>query len=1078
MRMACSAGSEAMPAMSELDMPTGLTGSAVRTPAMAILVFFSGCCALVYQIGWLRELRLVFGASTYASSVVLSIFMGGLGLGGLVLGRVADRHTRPLKLYALLELGIGASALFSPVLLALTRKVYLASGGVAMLGQPLSILVRVLLSCAVLGLPAFLMGGTLPAAVREVETAADVGRRKVALLYGVNTLGAVVGVMAATFFLLENLGTRATIVSAAILNIAVGVAALALQQRGAYSQAKRAGASAAGFPALCREVAGAAASVAPFFVLCAAAIAGFIFFLMEIVWYRMLSPLLGGTTYTFGLILAVALLGIGTGGLLYAFHKDRIHPTARLLALTCALEAFGVALAYGLGDRVAVLALFLRPAAGAGLAAYTAGWILVSAIVVFPAAFVSGYQFPLLLGLLGRGRRRVGSDTGAVYGWNTLGAVAGALAGGFGLLPVWGAVASWRLAVLLLGALCAGALALSLRTQGWGRDLALPIGALGVAIALLTADGPTAAWRHKPVGAGGVSLPGTTGIDIRNWLNASRFSVIWEKDGLESSVGITRSDGLAFVINGKVDGNVRGDAGTQVMGPLVGAILHPRPATSLVVGLGTGSSAGWLSAIPSMERVDVVELEPAVLEVARRSAPVNQAVLSNPKVRVISGDAREVLMTSRGRYDLIFSEPSNPYRAGIASLYTLEFYQSVAARLAPGGIFSQWVQAYSVSPETVALIAATLSSVFGDVEAWRTTPGDLLFVCAAGPKSYSLPALAQRVSEEPYRSAMFAGWGVAGLEGFLAGFLANDRYAKTVAQRLELEGLNTDDKTPVEFGFARALGTNAFSLTALRQEVRSFGADRPAVSDGEVDWSKVGLNRLVHLAWQSPAWVDQGEAAAEVVYRAYLAGDLDTVPQGWLRGWWKPSTLLETAMLAEALADRGDRRALPLLPGIAAVWPATADVIAARLLLRAGDPERAFDALRRAMAGFAADPWNPMPVMGRSLALGIEMATAHPQFAGMVFGLFETPFSVRLFDNDRMIALVGVAALLDCSFGERALAQIEPHVPFSDKLLHFRAECYAQRGNPLAKQAREDLAWYLEQRRRVPDHRKQPGRSR
>lgn len=1029
---------------------------------MAILVFFSGCCALIYQIGWLRELRLVFGASTYASAVVLAIFMGGLGLGGLVLGRVADRHSHPLRFYALLELGVAACAFLSPFLFAMTRKAYFATGGVALLGQPLAIVVRVLLSCAVLGLPTFLMGGTLPAAAREVETSADASRRKLALLYGVNTLGAVVGVMAATFFLLESLGTRLTIVSAALLNVAIGAVALTMQRRGASIDPESVDAFATGEPAVRKESAEEAPAVAPRFVFCAAALVGFVFFLMEIVWYRMLTPLLGGTTYTFGLILAVALLGIGAGGLLYALHKDRVRPTVRLFALTCALEALGVALAYGLGERIAVLALLLRPAGGAALPAYTVGWALVSAIVVFPAAFVSGYQFPLLIGLLGRGRRRVGCDTGAVYGWNTLGAIAGALVGGFGLLPTLGAVGSWRLVILLLGALCIGAMAVSLRTLGWGRGLGLPVGALGVAVALLAAEGPAAAWRHKPVGAGGVSLAGTTSVDIRNWLNESRFSVLWEKDGRESSVAITRSDGLAFVINGKVDGNVRWDAGTQVMGPLVGAILHPRPTTSLVIGLGTGSSAGWLGAIPSMERVDVVELEPAVLEVARRCAPVNRAILSNPKVRVIFGDAREVLMTSRERYDLIFSEPSNPYRAGIASLYTHEFYQSVAARLAPGGMFSQWVQAYSVDRVTVDLIAATLSAVFGDVEAWRTTPGDLLFVCSAGPKKYSLPALAQRVSEEPFRAGLFAGWGVAGLEGFLAGFFATDRFAKQTAHRLGRGGLNTDDRTPVEFGFARTLSTNAISLMELRKEVRSLGAHRPAVRDGEIDWFKVDLNRLLHLAWQSPGWIDQGETAAEVVYMAYLAGDLDTVPQGWLRGWWKPSTPLETVMLAEALADRGDRRALPLLPGIADVWPATADVIAARLLLHTGDPEGAFDALRHAIAGFAEDPWNPMPVMGRTLALCIKMASAHPQLAAGVFDLLEKPFGVRILDADRIIALVGVASVLDGSFGERSLAQFEPHVPFTEKLLRFRAACYAERGNPLANRAQAELAWYLQ----------------
>lgn len=1046
---------------------------APRLPPVAFLVFLSGCCALVYQIGWLRELRLVFGASTYASSAVLAIFMAGLGLGGIVLGRAADRRLRPLRLYGILELGVAAGALLSPALFVLTRDIYFATGGVAVLGQPLAILVRMSLSAAVLGLPTFLMGGTLPAAARHVQSSADPGRRDLALLYGTNTLGAVVGVLAATFFLLESFGTRMTVVSAAVVNVAVGLAALALERRGGGPGGPAA--PVRGLPAPASEAAAAAPAAAPALVSLAAAVAGFIFFLMEIVWYRMLSPLLGGTTYTFGLILAVALLGIGAGGLLYALQRERVQPTVGLLASTCALEALGMALAYGLGDRVAVLALLLRPGGEAGLAALTASWALVCAVVVFPAALVSGYQFPLLVGLLGRGRRRVGGDTGAVYAASTLGAIAGALIGGFGLLPALGAVGSWRLAVLLLGGLSAGALAVS----GWrGRRLAPPIVVLGIAAALLTAEGPAAAWRHRPIGAGEVVLPGTDSVDIRTWLRESRFSVIWEKDGLESSVAITRGDGLAFVINGKVDGNARGDAGTQVMSPLVGAILHPRPTTSLVIGLGTGSSAGWLGAVDTIERVDVVELEPAVLEVARRCAPVNRAALQNPKVHVIVGDAREVLMTSRERYDLIVSEPSNPYRAGIASFYTLEFYRAVSARLAPGGIFSQWVQAYSVDRETIDRIAATLSAVFGDVELWRTSPGDLLFVCSAAAKRYSVPVLAERVAAEPFHAGLYAGWGVAGLEGFLGGFFASDGFARQAASRFGAGELNTDDRAVVEFGFARALGKNAISLPELRREVRALGAHRPPVKDAEVGWPGIDRSRLLHLAWQSPVWVDQGEAAAEVVYRSYLDGDLEAVPQGWLRGWWKPSVPLESVMLAEALAERGDRRALPLLPEVAAVWPATADAIAARLLLRAGVPDQAFEALRRAIAGFREGPWDPKPVMSRVLALGIELASAHPSLAAGVFELFEEPLSVRILDADRIVALVGVASLLDCSFGERALAQFEPNVPLTEKLLRYRAACYAERGNPQARRARKELDWYLENRGGVPGRRVSPGRDR
>src|SRR5262249_5719997 len=156
-----------------------------------------------------------------------------------------------------------------------------------------------------------------------------------------------------------------------------------------------------------------------------------------------------------------------------------------------------------------------------------------------------------------------------------------------------------------------------------------------------------------------------------------RRAIVWETEGVESSVALDATDGLAMVVNGKIDGNARGDASTQVMGGLLGALLHPRPRSGLVIGLGTGSTAGWLAAVPTVERVDVAELEPAMLQVATLCASVNHHVLESPKVHVRIGDAREILLNLPGRYDVIFSEPSNPYRAGVASLFTREYYQAV-----------------------------------------------------------------------------------------------------------------------------------------------------------------------------------------------------------------------------------------------------------------------------------------------------------------------------------------------------------------------------------------------------------------
>ena len=206
--------------------PSGAAGP----PVVACLLFGSGGCALVYQVAWLRLLRLVFGGTTAASAAVLAIFLGGLGFGGLVLGRRADRTDRPLRLYAALELGVAVAAAASPLLVMLVRHLYIALGGVQALGMPLARALRLALAAVVLGVPTFLMGGTLPAAVRAVEVEDDAARRTTGFLYGANSTGAVLGTLWATFVALEWLGTNATVWSAAVMNAVVGLAALALSK--------------------------------------------------------------------------------------------------------------------------------------------------------------------------------------------------------------------------------------------------------------------------------------------------------------------------------------------------------------------------------------------------------------------------------------------------------------------------------------------------------------------------------------------------------------------------------------------------------------------------------------------------------------------------------------------------------------------------------------------------------------------------------------------------------------------------------------------------------------------------------
>ncbi|HIJ64672.1 MAG TPA: fused MFS/spermidine synthase [Candidatus Hydrogenedentes bacterium] len=1039
-----------------------------RVLRIGVLLFGSGTCALVYQIAWLRELRLVFGGSTAASGAVLAIFMGGLGLGSAVLGKRAERHPRPLAFYAQLEFLIAGTALLSPVLIVFVRKVYILLGGSLALGMPVATGVRIILSALVLGIPTFLMGGTLPAAGRAGEAEEDAQRSHLALLYGLNTLGAVCGAALSNFHMLETLGTRRTLWLACVLNVWVAITA-----RRAAGQLPdeevRVGRTGPGQPAVIGQTetfsSGNLLPAAP--VLIASFIVGFAFFLMELVWFRMLAPLLGGTTYTFGLILSVALFGIGVGGAFYSLASQRMQATVSAFALSVGLEAGCIAVPYALGDRIGVLSDVVRGLGAMGFGGHVAGWCLVAGLVVLPAAVVSGFQFPLLIALLGKGKRHVAEQTGLAYAWNTAGAIVGSLAGGFGLLPLLTAPGTWRAVVFLLALVGGVAVALSARVERRRFRLFLSVGVIVAAVLLaILPAGPTAAWRHSGIGASRSTLDYERRNTLRDSLHRYRRNVVWEAEGVESSVALLASDGYAFSVNGKVDGNAIGDASTQVMLGLLSALLHPEPAKSMVIGLGTGSSAGWLAQVPAMECVDVVELEPAVVEVARRCAPVNANVLDNPKVNVIIGDGREILLTAPDQYDLIVSEPSNPYRAGIASLYTREFYEGVAARLAPGGIFTQWLQAYEIDTRTVQTIYATLVSVFPYVETWQSNPQDLLLLCSESPVAYPIPDLRRRVQSEPFRSALLWTWRAIDLEGVLARFIGNARFAE-LAGRRRAARLNTDDRTLIEFGFARTLGQKGlFSTTDLFGSAETLGLNRPAVEGGAIDWASVDEQRFHMFAAEGQSLSAPEECTEEQAHRVsalshFADGRLTDAAEAWHRQPRTPAYPVELVMVAEAVAETGDDQAETLIEQLRAYLPMDADAVQGRLHWRRGEAEAAVGALERAFMQHRADPWASSGVMKRALEVAQEIALADSALARRLADALSAPFVVYAMENQRRQAALDVALRVDREYAGPFVEVFEPHVPWNHAFLWNRYDCYMALDHPLYALAKRQLIEFL-----------------
>jgi spermidine synthase len=800
----------------------------------------------------------------------------------------------------------------------------------------------------------------------------------------------------------------------------------------------------------------------------------------------MLAPILGGSSYTFGLILAVALLGIGLGGAFYGAQPRRARPTLAAFAGTCAFEAMLLAFPFALGDRLAVVAAILRPSASAGFTALVLAWTVITAVVVLPAAFVAGYQFPLLIGLLGTGRRRVGREVGITYAANTVGAVVGSIAGGFGLLPLLTAPGVWRLVAVLLVALAVAAAAAELRAggerepgrapragaltrlRGGLRAVGGPLTLAGIALVLCAAAGPTSFWRHSAIGAGRLKAAWSGPNDVRRTIHEQRQAVVWEADGVESSVALVGGVEYAFLINGKSDGSARGDASTQVMSGLIGAMLHPHPRRSLVIGLGTGSTAGWMAAVPTMERVDVVELEPAVVAVARACAPVNRGALANPKVHLVIGDGRELLLTTDARYDVIFSEPSNPYRAGVASLFTQDFYRAAMERLAPGGLFLQWLQGYEVDAQVVRTVYATLSSVFPAVESWQVSEADLLLLATRAPIAHDAARVRARAAQEPYRSALDWTWGVDGAEGFYTGFVAAPELARALAGQ-ERRWLNTDDRSVLEFGFARNLGrTGLFRIAQLHDLARAAGASRPRLPGGGLDWRRVEELRGARLGFLEVALPPPGEgagpavAARQLARRAYGQGDLARACAVWQQQPAAPLSHLDRLLLAECLAGGGDPRAPAAAAALRADQPLEADLALASWHFEEGRPAAAG---RHLLAGFRrlrSDPWIYRPIGQRALELTLPVARLEPAVGRALYRELGHPFAVGLFNVPRLTARMEVArAIRRADLCVEALAPFEPSVPWEQGFLAYRADCYRRRGSPLAGRAQRDLEEFL-----------------
>jgi predicted membrane-bound spermidine synthase len=921
--------------------------------------------------------------------------------------------------------------------------------------------------------PTILMGGTLPAMARAVTSTDDLGRRGLAVVYGANTLGAVVGTLATTFLLFEVLGLRATLWCAAGVNAIVGIAARAMARRepplnslpdtsspGASAQSSTPQSSttlptetlaAAHQPKMSvsalasATAAGSSPSAvrASTTVLAGAFVCGFVFLLFELVWYRLLSSLLGGSSYSFNVVLATALVGIGAGGLVFA--GGRLTPSWSSFGITLGVEAVLLLMPLAVGDELPFFAHALREWGRASFGLVVVGWCLLLTVVVLPAALVSGYQFPLLIALAGRGRDGVAVDAGGVYAANTVGSISGSLLTGFLILPHLGA---WRAAALGAGVLALVSAFVLVRER---RPITAVVVAVVVAV-LASRDGPGPVWRGTSVGAGRAPLAAATANERAAIIAAFTAAEVSAADGLESNVVVQDTDGLSLLVNGKSDGNTIADAQTTLGAVLLPALLHENPRRGFVVGLGSGQSAGWLASVPSMENVVVVEMEDRVVDFAAACKDTNQDALHSPKVTLVLGDGREALQTSTEQFDVIMSEPSNPYRAGVAGFYSTDFYAAARNRLTPHGFFAQWIQGYDVDSATIQMAVATIRSVFSDVTVWRTSSSDLLLIAGTRPLVFDVPRTRERLRVEPWRTAFGRAFWFTSPEDVATLLVGGGDLADALARGWQ-GGLNSDDLPLLEFSFARQAGrADATMLADLDALSVRLGTDTLATSNGSLDWSAVRARRGRH-AWPLGAGGGRPVDAANLV----AAGDLPRARAAIVAAADAVDHAADSLMELRALVTDPSLAADEALVGPriarvrAAGWDAEARLIE---LLRAVTMER--DVPARFVAFVEAmrrDPWLAPGLTGEATQGLVDGALAHPQAVTLLAPSFAGA-RLSLARRDALLAVYARDVGDDCvAFFVAQGAGL----PWRRDALVTRVRCYERHAPALARDARDAL---------------------
>jgi len=775
-----------------------------KTPRIPIYVLFflSGACGLIYEIVWTRLLTLVMGSTIYSISTVLTAFMGGLALGSFTAGRLITGRRDELKIYGLLEGTIGIYCLFIPLIIDLFipfyREIYLSLRDSYFYFS----LLRFFISFLILLIPTTLMGATLPILTayftrRKERIGGTIGK-----VYAINTFGAVLGSFGAGFVLLPLFGIKFVIWITALTNISICLIALFYARRPLETSPEQ---EAASFESL---ETGEYRPAVLTLLLYAFALSGFASMVYQVIWTRMLTLLIGSSTYAFSLIVTAFILGIGIGSMALSRFIDRKRDLLLYFAVAeLIIGTSAMAIAFFFGKLPFTMVNIINTFKTSFALTQFAEFLIILVLLLIPTTMM-GVLFPLVSRIYTKNLRMVGKAVGNVYAANTIGAILGSFVGGFLFIPFLGMERGIAVA-LLLNFIIGFVFLLFSSFRTVPVRLLIALLWIGSCVAFEWWAPP---WNKKWITMGPYLYTSAYhkqmeqyGSEMSKKIN--KYSrMVYFKEGVSATISVRKNmtGELSLQVNGKTDASTGADMTTQELLAHIPVLLHPRPEDVLVIGLASGVTVGSVEKYP-VRSVTCVEISPAMVEASNLFRSYNGDAVDDPRLHLIIEDGRNHLLLTEDMYDVVISEPTNPWISGVGNLFTREYFRLIRQKLKEGGTACVWLQAYGLDPADFRMIVRTFLDVFPHTSLWEPVAGtDFILIGQKKPFDLNLDDIEKKFGI-PGVSADLERIGIESPIEFLKFFVSGPSRLKKYSRPGEF---HTDDNSRLEFSCPKSMYTN------------------------------------------------------------------------------------------------------------------------------------------------------------------------------------------------------------------------------------------------------------------------------